>query len=208
MTSLMLDRAREKPSWLLRALDRATPAATRDERLLSTHDVIAATKPPIQPPQLQRSRTTLKSKDGSSSNNRAGNPTPNAGLQKLQPVAPAAPIDPVLGDKKLAYLHQDTQGKVHLLRSNTTLGDQAGSSKLAALERLATFAEKERERWYAQEVRSAPDSTHYASRPWLRQQPRQQQVRLPYVPCTARCSTCCGCCLLTSCVLLLLLLLS
>ena len=181
MTSLMLDRAREKPSWLLRALDRATPAATRDERLLSTHDVIAATKPPIQPPQLQRSRTTLKSKDGSSSNNRAGNPTPNAGLQKLQPVAPAAPIDPVLGDKKLAYLHQDTQGKVHLLRSNTTLGDQAGSSKLAALERLATFAEKERERWYAQEVRSAPDSTHYASRPWLRQQTRQQQVRLSYL---------------------------
>ena len=180
MTSLMLDRAREKPSWLLRALDRATPAATRDERLLSTHDVIAATKPPIQPPQLQRSRTTLKSKDGSSSNNRAGNPTPNAGLQKLQPVAPTAPIDPVLGDKKLAYLHQDTQGKVHLLRSNTTLGDQAGSNKFA-LERLATFAEKERERWYAQEVRSAPDSTHYASRPWLRQQTRQQQVRLSYL---------------------------
>ena len=180
MTSLMLDRAREKPSWLLRALDRATPAATRDERLLSTHDIIAATKPPIQPPQLQRSRTTLKSKDGSSSNNRAGNPTPNAGLQKLQPVAPTAPIDPVLGDKKLAYLHQDTQGKVHLLRSNTTLGDQAGNNKFA-LERLATFAEKERERWYTQEVRSAPDSTHYASRPWLRQQTRQQQVRLSYL---------------------------
>ena len=177
MTTLLLDRSREKPDWLLRALDRATPAAVRDERLRPTRDVITDTttssKPPIQPSTLQRSRTTLKStKDGS----RAGNPTPNAGLTKQKPTAPTAgTIDPVLGDKKLAYLQQASDGRVHMIRSGTTV--QKPLAVKLSLQRLGTFHDKERDgAWYTQEVRSAPDSTQFASRPWLPQ--RQHPVSL------------------------------
>ena len=107
---------------------------------------------------------------------RAGNPTPNAGLTKQKPTAPTAgTIDHVLGDKKLAYLQQASDGRVHMIRSGTTV--QKPLAVKLSLQRLGTFHDKERDgAWYTQEVRSAPDSTQFASRPWLPQ--RQHPVSL------------------------------
>lgn len=174
MSTLMLDRNREKPSWLIRALETKTDLGASTAPPLT---YIPASQPAKQsakpaPNQTLRQREhTLLTSDPT----RAGNPTPNAAVEKLKPPLPP-PRDPVLGTKKLVYLHQQHGGQLAMTRSNTSVWKPR--TRTLALERMTSQPDSEegdgewdKGAWLRNEIRSAPDNLQQqGSRPWVQRQ--------------------------------------